>query len=197
MDCQTCLKVMVSPLSCVFFKRNYNPNCTKINLIPYVTPASQFSSVAQLCPTLCNPMDCSTLGFSIHHQLLEFTQIHVHWASDAIQSSHPLSSRSPLAFNLSKHQGLFQESILHFRWPKYWRFSFSISPFNEYSGLISFRMDWMALLAVQGTLKNLLQHHSSKASILHHTALFLVQLSHPYMTTGKTIVLTRWNFVAK
>ena len=106
MDCQTCLKVMVSPLSCVFFKRNYNPNCTKINLIPYVTPASQFSSVAQLCPTLCNPMDCSTPGFPIHHQLLEFTQIHVHWASDAIQPSHPLSSRSPLAFNLSKHQGL-------------------------------------------------------------------------------------------
>ena len=156
------------------------------------------SSVQSLsCVQLCDPMDCSTPGFPIYHQLPEFTQIHVHWVGDAIQPSHPLSSHSPLAFNLSKHQGLFQESILHFRWPKYWRISFSISPLNEYSGLISFRMDWMALLAVQGTLKSLLQHHSSKASILHHTALFIVQLSHPYMTTGKTIVLTRWNFVGK
>ena len=89
------------------------------------------------------------------------------------------------------------ESVLHFRWPKYWSFSFSISPSNEYSGLISFRMDWMDLLAVQGTLKSVLQHHISKASILHHSAFFIVQLSHPYMTTGKTIALTRQTFAGK
>ena len=89
------------------------------------------------------------------------------------------------------------ESALHIRWPKYWSFSFSISPFNEYSGLISFRMDWLDLLAVQGTLKSLLQHHSSKASIIRCSAFFIVQVSHPYMTTGKTIALTRWTFVGK
>ena len=89
------------------------------------------------------------------------------------------------------------ESVLHIRWPKYWSFSFSISPSNEHSGVISFRMDWLDLLAVQGTLKSLLQHHSSKASILWHSAFFTVQLSHPYMTTGKTIALTRWTFVGK
>ena len=89
------------------------------------------------------------------------------------------------------------ESALRIRWPKYWGFDFSISPFNEYSELISFRMDWLKLLAVQGTLKSLLQHHSSKASILQHSAFFIVQLSHPYMTTGKTITLTRWTFVGK
>ena len=113
----------------------------------------------------------------------------------AIQPSHPLSSPSP-AFNLSQHQGLFQ-SVLCIRWPKYWSFSFSISPSNEYSGLISFRIDWFDLLAVQGTLESLLQHHSSKASILWCSAFFIVQLSHPYMTTGKTIALTRWTFVGK
>ena len=142
---------------------------------------SQFSSVTQLCPTLCDPTDCSTPGLPVHRQLLEFTQTHVHWVGDAIQPSHPLSSPSPPAFNLSQHQGLFQ----WVRWPKYWSFSFSISPFNKYSGLISFRMDWLDLLAVQGTLKSLLQHHSSKASILQCSAFFIVQLSHPYMTTRK------------
>ena len=91
----------------------------------------------------------------------------------------------------------FIESVLHIRWPKYWNFCFSVSPFNEYSGLISFRMDWLDLLAVQGTLKSLLQHHSLKASILQGSALFMVQLSHPYMITGKTIALTRWTFVSK
>ena len=151
----------------------------------------QFSSVAQSCPTICDPMDCSTPGFPVHHQLPELAQTHVHPVDDAIQPSHPLSS-SPPAFNLSQHQGLFQ----WVRWPKYWGFSFSISPSNEYSGLISFRMDWLDLLAVQGTLKSLLQHHSSKASIHWHSAFFMVQLSHPYMTTGKTIVLTRQTFVS-
>ena len=124
-----------------------------------------FSSV-QSCLTLCDPMDCSTPGFSVHHQLLELPQTHVHRVGDAIQPSHHLSSPSPPAFNLSQHQGFSNKSVLHIRGPKCRSLSFSISPSNEHSGLISFRVDWLALLAVQGTLKSLLQHHSSKASIL-------------------------------
>ena len=143
--------------------------------------------------TLCNPMDCSTPGFPDHHQLLGLIQTHVYRVSDAIQPSHPLSSPSPPALNLSQHQGLFK----WVRWPKYWSFSIKISPSNEYSGLISFRIDWWDLLGVQGTLKSLLQHHSSNASILRCSAFFIVQLSHPYTTTGKTIALTRWTFVGK
>ena len=127
---------------------------------------AQFSSVAQSCLTLCDPMDCSTPGFPVHHQLPELAQTHVHQVGDAIQPSHPLSSHSLPAFNLAQHQSLSNESVLCIRWPKYWSFSFSISPSKEHSGLISFRMDWFDLLAVQGTLKSLLQHHSSKASIL-------------------------------
>ena len=123
-------------------------------------------------------MNHSTPGLPVHHQLPEFTQTHVYRVSDAIQPSHPLSSPSPPAPNPSQHQGLFNESTLHMRWPKYWSFSFSISPSKEIPGLISFRMDWLDLLAVQGTLKSLLQHHSSKASILRCSALFIVQLSH-------------------
>ena len=147
----------------------------------------QFCSVAQSCPTLWGPMDCST-----PHQLPEFTQTHVHWVGDAIQPSHPLSSSSLLPLNLSQSIRVFSnESALHIRWPKYWSFSFSISPSHEYSGLISFRMDLLDLLAVQGTLKSLLQHHSSKASILRRSAFFTVQLSYPYMTTRKTIALTK------
>ena len=160
-----------------------------------VTP---FSSVPQSCPTLCNPMDCSTPGLPVHRQLPELTQTHAHRVSDAIQPSHPLSSPSPPALNLSQHQGFFSnESVLWIRWPKYWSFSFSISPSNEYSGLISFRMNWLDLLAVQGALKSLLQHHSSIASILWCSAFFRVQLSYPYVTTGETIVLNRWTFVGK
>ena len=114
-----------------------------------------FSSVQPLSHVrFCNPMDCNTTGFPVHNQLLELAQTHVHGVSDAIQPSHPLSSPSPPAFNLSQHQGLFQESVLRIKWPKYW--SFSISPSNEYSGLISFRIEWFDLLAVQGTLKSLL-----------------------------------------
>ena len=142
-------------------------------------------------------MDCSIPGFPFHHQLPELAQTHVHWVDDAIQPSHPFLSPSPPTFNLSQHWGLSNESVLPIRWPNYWSFSFNIGSSNEYSGLISFRMDWLDLLAVQGTLKSLLQHHSSKASILRHSAFFIVQLSHPYMTTGKTIALTRWIFVGK
>ena len=157
----------------------------------------KFSSVVQSCPTLCDPMNCSTPGIPVHYQLPEPAQIHAHGVGDAIQPSHPLSSPSPPAFNLSQHQVFFKESVLHIKWPKYWSFSFSISPSNEYSGLISFRIDWFDLLAVQGTLKSLLQHHSSKASILQHSAVFVVQLSHPYITTGKSIALTRQTFVSR
>ena len=142
-------------------------------------------------------MDCSMPGLPVHYQLLEFTQTHVHWVSDAIQPSHPLSSPSPTAFNLSQRQGLSQWVSSSHQVAKYWSFSFSISPSNEYSGLISFRMEWLDLLAVQGILKSLLQHHSSKASILWCSAFFIVQLSHPYMTIGKTIALTKWTFVGK
>ena len=145
----------------------------------------------------CDPMGRSMPGFPIYHQLPESTQTHVHRVGDAIQPSHPLLSPSPPAFNLSQHQGLFQGVSSCIRWPKYWSFNFSISPSNEHPGLISFRMDWLDLLTVQGTLKSLLRHHSSKASILWHSAFFTVQLSHPYLTTGKTIALTRWTFVGK
>ena len=159
--------------------------------------AIQFSSVVQSCQTLCNPMNRRVPDLPVHHQLPEFIQTHVHRVGDAIQPSHPLSSPSPPAPTPSQHQGLSTGSTLHMRWPKYWSFSYSITHFKEHPGLISFRMDWLDLLAVQGTCKSLLQHHSSKASILRHSAFFTVQLSHPYMTTGKTIALTRWTFVGK
>ena len=141
----------------------------------------QFSSVAQFC----YPMDCSTPGFSFHHQLPELAQTHVLWVDDAIQPTYPLSSPSPPAFNLPQLQGLSKESVLCIRWPEWWSFTFSISPSNEYSRLISFRIDWLDLLAVQGTLKSLLQHHSSKASILWCSTFFMVQLSHQYMSYWK------------
>ena len=135
----------------------------------------------------------ASLSFTIY--LLEFAETHVHWVDDAIQPSHPLPPSS-FAFNLSQHQGFFsRESGLPNRWPKYWSFSFSISPSNEYSGLGSFRMDWFDLPAVQGTLKNLLQHQSLRVSLLRHSAFFIIQLLHPYMTTEKTITFTRWTFV--
>ena len=140
-------------------------------------------------------MDCSTPGLPVHHQLLESTQTHVHWVGDAIQPSHSLLSLLLLPSVFPSIRVSSNESALRIRQPKYWSFSFNISPSNEYSGLISFRMDWLDLLAVQGTLKSLLQYHSSKASILQHSASFTVQLSHPYMTTGKTIALSRRTFV--
>ena len=142
-------------------------------------------------------MNHSTPGLPVHHQLLEFTQTHIHRVRDAIQPSHPLSSPSPPAPNPSQHQSLFQWVNSSHEVAKYWSFSFSIIPSKEIPGLISFRMDWLDLLAVQGTLKSLLQHHSSKVSILRCSAFFTVQLSHPYMTRGKTIALTRWTLVSK
>ena len=132
-------------------------------------------------------MNHSTPGLPVHHQLPEFTQTLVRRIGDAIQPSHPLSSPSPPAPNPPSIRVFSSESALHMRWPKYWSFSFSISPSNEHPGLISFRMDWLDLLAVQGTLRSLPQHHGSKASILWCSAFFTVQLSHPYMTTGNTI----------
>ena len=145
---------------------------------------TQFSSATQSCPTLWDPMNRSTSGIPVHHQLLEFTQTHVPWVGDAIQPSHPLSSPSPPAPNPSQHQGLFQEAkVLEFQLQHQ---SFQWTPRTD------LRMDRLDLLAVQGTLKSLLQHHSSKASILRRSAFFIVQFSHPDMTTGKTIALTRW-----
>ena len=142
-------------------------------------------------------MDCSTPVLPVHHQLLELTQSHVHWVGDA---SNYLILCCPLLLlpSIFPSTRVFSsESVLRIRWPKYWSFSFSISLSNEHPGLISFRINCFDLLAVQGTLKSFLQHHSSKASILQHSAFFIVQLSHPYMTTGKTISLTRWTFVGK
>ena len=140
-------------------------------------------------------MDYSSPGFLAFHCLPEFAQIHVHWVRDAIQPSHPLPSPFLPPSIFPSIRVFSNESALHIRWPKYW--SFSISPSNEYSGLISFRVDWFDLLAVQGTLKNLLQHHNLKASIPQHSAFFMVQLSHLYMTTGKAIALTIQTFVGK
>ena len=130
-----------------------------------------------MCPNLCDPMNCSTPGLPVHHQLLEFTQTHVHRVGDAIQPSHPLSSPFPPAPNPSSIKVFANVSALRIRWPKYWSFSLSISPSNEHPGLVSFSIDRLDVLAVQGTLKSLLQHHSSKASILRHSAFFTVQLS--------------------
>ena len=146
--------------------------------------------------SLCDPMDCHMPGLPVHHQLQEPAQTHVHQVSDTIQPFHPLLSPSPPAFSLSQHQGLFQWVRSSHQVAQVLEFQLGISPSNEYSGLISFRMDWLALFAVQRTLKNL-QHHSSKASILWCSAFFIVQLSHPYMTTRKATALTRRTFVGK
>ena len=140
---------------------------------------------------------CSTPGFHVLHRLPELAQTHVYWVTDAIQPSHPLSSPLLLPSIFPSIRVFSNESVLCIRWPKYWSFSFSTSPSNECSGLISFRLDWLDLLAVQGTCKSLLQHHRSKASILRRSAFFIVQLSHPYTSTGKTTALTSWTFVGK
>ena len=145
-------------------------------------------------PNDSNPNDYRTPGFPVHHHLPELTQTRVHRVGDAIQSFHPLSSPSPPTFNLSKHQGLFQGVSSSHQVAKELEFQLQL---NKYSGLISFRMDWLDLLAVQGTLKSLLQHHTSKASILPCSVFDIVQPSHPYMTSGKTTALTRWTSVGK
>ena len=157
----------------------------------------QLSSVTQSCPTLCNPMDCSMPGLPIHHQLPEFTQTHDHWGGDAIQPSHPLSSPSPPALNLSQHQGLFQWVSSSHQVAKVLEFQLQHQSFQWIFRTISFRIDWLDLLTVQGTLKSLLQHHSSKASIRQCSDFFMVQISHLYITTGKTTALTRWTFFGK
>ena len=157
----------------------------------------QFSSVTQSCPTHCDPTDCSTPGLPVHHQLPELTQTYVCQVSDPIHHLTLCRSFLLLPSVFSSIMVFSSESVPCIRWPKYWSFSFSNSPSNEHSGLISFKMDWLDLLTVQGTLKSLLQHHSSKASILWCSAFFIVQLSHPYMTTGKTIALTRWTFAGR
>ena len=157
----------------------------------------QFSSVAQSCPALCDPKDCSTVGLPVHQQLPEFTQT---MSIESVMPSNHLILCHPLLLLPSifpRIRVFSNESALPIRWQKYWSCSFKISPTNEHQRLISFRMHWLDLLAVQGTLKSLLQHHSSKASILPCSAFFIVQLSHPYMTTGKTIPLTRRTFVDK
>ena len=163
----------------------------------YETNSVELSSVTQLCPTLCDPMNRSMPGLPLHHQLPDFTQITS--IESVMPSSHlilcrPLLLLPPIPPSIRVFSN---ESVLRMRWPKYWSFSFSIITSKEIPGLISFTMDWLGLLAVQGTLKSLLHHHSSKASILQCSAFFTVQLSHPYMTTGKTIALTRRTFVGK
>ena len=155
-------------------------------------------SAAQLWLILWDPMNCSTPGFPFLHHLLELAQTHVHWVGDAIQPSHPLFSPLLLLLSIFPSIRVFSnESALLIRWPKYWSFSFSISPSNEYSGLISFKIHWFDLLAVQETFKSILQHHNSKASILWHSAFLVVYLSHQYMTTGNTIALTTQTSVGK
>ena len=165
-----------------------------IYLLSFTFSSVQFSSVAQSCLTLWDPMNRNTPGLPVHHQFPEFTQTHVHQVSSHLILHRPLLLLPTIPPSIRVFSN---ESTLRMRWPKYWSFSFSISPSNEHPGVISFRMDLLDLLAVQGTLKSLLQHHSSKASILWRSAFLTVQLSHPYLTTGKTIALTRWTFVDK
>ena len=160
----------------------------------------QFSLVhfrRSVASMLCDPMDCSKPGFPVHHHLLELVQTCVRWVGDSIQPSHPLLSPSPPAFNLSQHQSLFQWVSSSHQVAKVLEFQLSISPSNEYSGLISFRINWFDLFAVQETLSSLFEHRSSKGSVLWCSGFFMVQHSHPYMTTGKTVVLTRRTFVGK
>ena len=168
-----------------------------LDVSPCAFSSVWFSSVAQSCATLCDPMNPSTPGLPVHHQLpesLRLTSIESVMPSSHLILCHPLLHLPPIPPSIRVFSN---ESTLHMRWPKYWSFSFSISPSKEHLGLISFRMDWLDLFAFQGTLKSLLQHHSSKASILWHSAFFTVQLSHPYITTGKTIALTRRTFVGQ
>ena len=163
----------------------------------YASISVQFSSVSQSCLTLCNPMGCSTPGFPVHHQLPEMLKL---MSIKSVMPSNHFILCHPLLLLPSVFPSIrvfSNESVLRIRWPMYWSFCFSIIPSNKFSGLISFRIDWLDLLEVHGTLKSLLQYHSSKASILQCSAFFIVQLSHPSMTTGKTIALIRRIFVGK
>ena len=162
--------------------------------VSYSFNSVQFSSVQLLS---CVQMDCSMTGLPVHHQLLELAQTHVHWVSDAILPFYPLSSLSPPAFNLTQLQGLCQRVSSPHQVSKVLEFQLQHQTFQEYSGLISLKIDWLDLLAGQETLRSLLQHHSSKTSVLRCSAFFMVQLSHPYRTTGKNIALTVWTFVDK
>ena len=166
-----------------------------MSLLFFLWPIGYFMiSVAQSCLTLCDAMDCSTPALPVHHQLRVYPD-----SSPLSWWCHPTISSSLLLLPsiIPSIRVFFKESVLHIRWPKYWSFSFNVSPSNEHPGLISFRMDWLDLLAVQGTLKSLLQHHHLKASILRRSAFSTVQLSHPHMTTGRTIALPRRIFVGK
>ena len=172
--------------------------CNKNGALPLALPLQnhQFSSVTQSCPTLCDPMDWNMPGFPVitnYQSLLKLMSVKL-----GIPSNHLILCSCLLSPSIFPSIRVFSyESVLHIRWPKYWSFNFSISTSNEYSGLIFFRMDWLDLLVVQRTLKSLLPHHSSKASILQCSAFFIVQHSHPYMTFGKTVALARWTFVGK
>ena len=175
---------------------NYNTKYLYYSILIWPYVIFQFSSIAQSHRTLCDPMDCSTPGFPLSitnsRSLLKLMSI------KSMMPSNHLILHCPLLLLPSIFPSIrvfSNESVLHIRWPKYWSFTFSISPSNEHPGMVSFRRDWLDLLAVQGTLKSLLQHHSSRASILRCSAFFVVQLSHPYTTTGKTIALTRWNYI--
>ena len=176
----------------IYMNFTFWPSLKKI--INIIIQFFQFSSVTQSCQTLCDPMDCSMPGSPVHHLLPEVAQTHFHCVTDAIQLLILCRPLLLLTSNFPSIRVFSNESVLLIRWPKYWSFSFSISSSNECSGLIAFRMDWLDLLAVQGTLKSLLQNHSFKASILWHSAFFTVKLSHSSMTTGETIALT---FVGK
>ena len=167
--------------------------CGKRDMNTYI----QFSSITQSCPTLCNPWTAAhqaSLYILNSRSLLKLMSIKSLMPSNHLILYHPLILLPSIFPSIRVFSN---ESVIRIRWPEYWSFSFSISPSNEYSGLISFRMDWVGVLAVRRTLRSLLQHHSSKASILQCSAFFIVQVSHPYMTTGKTIALTRQTFVGK
>ena len=184
---------MFFPCIDTFLKSWFSWCSSRSHLYHLLLHCHHHCSVTQLCPTLCDPMDWSTPGFPVLYHLPEFAQTHVHWVGNALQSS--LSSLLLLPSVFPSIKVFSNESAPCISWPKYWIFSISLS--NEYSGLISFRIDWFDLLAVQGTFNSLLQDHSLKASILWCTAFFMVQLSHPHMTTGKTIALIMQTFVAK
>ena len=184
---------MLSRLVITFLPRNKSLFISWLQLPSVVILVTK---VTQSCPTLCDPMDCRSPGFPVLHYFLKFAQTHVHWVGDAIQPSHALLPPSRV-FNLSQHQGLFQ-LVSSSQWVAKVLELQPACPSNEYSGLISdliLRIDWLDLLAVQGPLKSLLQQHGLKASILWHSAFFMAQLSHPYITIGKTIALTRQTFV--